>query len=546
MHIYSLVADREPQARLNPCIQTQRDIFPYLHTPTHLHHHHYHHYQQLHVGKTADVTVNDSDVDKVLGLSGGAIKGNQVQITVKSKSSKSGSGGGKSTYDKKLSHQNKETLKQYIGMKYNNTNHVLDLRDCTTSLSSIRADFQNTAFVNDIGNIIKNNCPEVRTINFADNDISSLAGFRYFHKSAPNLANLCFSNNPIMSLEELDHLKGYEKKLNELILKGIPAVHGLDSRIYNHEILSRFPTLKLLDLNPVQKLIEFNLPTHVSSVSLPPAKGSFFDTPGSQSTTTDFVQKFFAMYDSNRQKLFTVYNENACFSLSIPANVRYGILPKEYVTHSRNLNTLSSSSTSSSSSSFHSSYKSSAANKQKMADAMVYTLLKQGPAYIVVALDQLPATKHDINSFIADVFVLPSKSGQQLLQLSIHGSFLEVGANVTRKFHRVMLLTPSTNPQWPVCILNDQLFISSQFTKQQQQPVNDQSINVNLSLQSNSNNQVQQQQGSVQQQQEAMARQLSMQGMVSIDVAGQLLMQNNWNFGMATNQLQQLKSMGKL
>lgn len=88
---------------------------------------------------------------------------------------------------------------------------------------------------------------------------------------------------------------------------------------------------------------------------------------------------------------------------------------------------------------------------------------------VVAALDKLPATRHDLASFTADVFIIPPIKGSpaQRCMLTIKGRMQEKSVDSSwkeRMFHRTFILIAPAPPDslsagWQVAICNDQIDI---------------------------------------------------------------------------------------
>jgi len=247
---------------------------------------------------------------------------------------------------------------------------------------------------------------------------------------------------------------------------------AIDKYVLHHELVERFPNIKLIDNVSPQSAIKFPIPQNITAAVNPfPVKGSFFDSQNSQVTSANFINRYFQIFDSedtsHRQKLYGVYTPHSCFSLAITAGIR-GTVHEQFLKSNRNFHesthslaklsqvSISASSSSSSSSSFSNS--SSSSNST----GATTSFIKVGPLHITYALEQFPKTKHNVKDFIADVFLVPV-SGTKLLNVSIRGNFLEAASNVIYSFHRIFVLTPPSSEQahWPALVLNDQLTISN-------------------------------------------------------------------------------------
>lgn len=316
-----------------------------------------------------------------------------------------------------------------MGQAYQAQSKSLNLEGLATQLQDIpAASFKNSLFIQELLKIIEQNCREVQTVNFSNNGITTLSHFRGLHRAAPQLVNLCFAKNNISRINELESIR--DLKLHELILIENPITSSTHELIYHHEVQKRFPGIKLLDTEPLKQVIQFDIKTN----PMPPVQGSFFDSEHSLRTATTFVNKFFQLYDSDRQQLLSAYAANASFSLCVSSKANSNNLPQPYISASRNLLKLNNSK-----------------------DRLVTT-----PLSIIYQLTRLPPTQHNIPEFVADVFVLPSQTtsaGGSVLTISLRGTFTENG-NVLRLFHRTFLLVPPQDDQWPALIVNDQVHIS--------------------------------------------------------------------------------------
>jgi hypothetical protein len=377
-------------------------------------------------------------------------------------------------FERKLSNTSRDQLKELVSQKYDSSKKILNLKRLRSSVNDSltsfpELSFNNRAFVEEIATIIKHNFREATIIDLSDNDIQTLAGFRCFAQSAPNLKHLSLSNNSLTSISDFDYLSGHKNILLELFLKGNPVLLSTDKYVLHHELVERFPNIKLIDNVAPQSPIKFNLPSTITSAGTPyPVKGNFFDSPSSQGTCANFINRYFQLFDSedptHRQKLYGVYTSQSCFSLSIAKGIRVGTtssIHAQFLKGNRNLHesaqplaelshVLSSSSSSSSSSS-----------TEQKSSGETQSFIKMGPLHITYALEQLPKTKHNVKEFVADVFMI-SVSNSKLLNVCIRGNFLELVSNNVYSFHRVFILTPPSQEQaahWPALILNDQLTI---------------------------------------------------------------------------------------
>lgn len=251
-------------------------------------------------------------------------------------------------------------------------------------------------------------------------------------------------------MDQLEHLSQFRDKLRELVLTSNPLCMAfttapgaapqnpaqLDYAVYQQYVSSIFPALRLLDGQPMNPLIDFDLPVALSDsapTELPPLKESFFDSPQHQKMCFAFVSRYFELFDRDRQdrELISVYADQAVFSLQYQPEPKHSNI--KYTDMNRNISTLGGA---------------------KLRTAQEISLLKQGPVAIVSALHSLPPSKHDRDSFVADVVKVPSSSAELnaaggILHITIRGHFHETGLFGTRAQLRPLccLLFASPSPR---------------------------------------------------------------------------------------------------
>jgi len=306
--------------------------------------------------------------------------------------------------------------------------------------AAISINFSNNNFVKTILRLIKQNCPEVETITFANNGIKSLYPFSEILNILPGVKNLSFENNLIRNFSELDHLS--KIALREIVLKENPIANDVS---YQGEVTRRFPQLAFLDSQPPKPVIQFSIPSYSKSNSELPIKGSFFDSTERRDITLEFLKKFISLYDTNRDALLDVYTENSIFS----ACCHFSSIKKEpntrnsltgYMPYSRNLVHVT------------------APDKR-------LSLANVGHINIIHTLKQLPQTKHSPD-LVIDSFLLRVQ-GRETLLVSFHGSFWENPDGVNRSYDRIVTLAPAPpnskarTAGWQVVIINDQLSVTT-------------------------------------------------------------------------------------
>ncbi|KAG7089928.1 hypothetical protein E1B28_011560 [Marasmius oreades] len=319
--------------------------------------------------------------------------------------------------------------------------------------------------------------PEVQSLDlsnskFGGGDLALLGHY------LPQLANLSLHNNQLRSYRDLDSLAGKKGKLmllRELILTGNPIreeeVTKGKGEHFTREVTKRFPSLSVLDGQRISA-ISFDVP-QPSTSSTPAEKPSSttfpFEMGGSlivgvePALITNFLMRYFSLFDTNRAALQSVYDSTARYSFavntSIPERARtqglHTRLPNQKKLEwtqwlsnstggSRNLMRLGNS-----------------VEKQEQR-------LFIGGQAIVNSFQGLPQTKHDLSGpaekFSVDCFPVAHAGIMGLLTM-VHGEFTELPAEGLRSFDRTFLLVPAPDNSpskmdgWNVVIVSDQLMI---------------------------------------------------------------------------------------
>mmetsp|Transcript_40140 Transcript_40140/g.65082 ORF Transcript_40140/g.65082 Transcript_40140/m.65082 type:complete len:615 (+) Transcript_40140:183-2027(+) len=377
------------------------------------------------------------EFDQILALSGTEYEGTRLNVT-----------------EDRLKHAirpgrppipTSEEIAVFLKAHYDEASGVLSL----AALAS-QPEFQNKTVdlnlkmvPNRIVRIIDTVCPKVVTIDLSRNNLKTLEHFNELHTSAPAVQNLSFDTNSIQEFKELDHLKNLNPR--ELLFLNNPITA---KAAYREEVQARFKSLKYLDREPVKPVISFPLLDHVVSapINLPPIQGSYFDVATSQQLAESFASRYFNLFDTHREGLLNVYSDRSCFSLSTDTQQGGRDPLVRWFRYNRNL------------------------EKIKDANTRV-NLLNMGALEILSVLAKFPKTQHLSESLCVDCCLLNGlMPGVVLLQLSVHGTFVEVAANSGETdaqifFDRVFLLipaipgSPAAAAGWPAVILNDQLHL---------------------------------------------------------------------------------------
>ncbi|KAI0768083.1 NTF2-like protein [Trametes elegans] len=322
--------------------------------------------------------------------------------------------------------------------------------------------------------------PEVETISLAHNGLSSGRMMSPMAHYLPKLANLSLEGNRLGNWKEVDYISGKRMKLTELrelVLIGNPMreleYKNNRAQQYKSEIARRFPSLEILDGEPVAR-VGFDAPSTSNGASSRPHRipttfswnmEPSFIAGVDGTIVSNFFMRYFPLFDNQRGALLDVYAPDATFSFSantaIPPRARIEGLhvSKEFPNQrklewppwlsgglggSRNLGRM-------------------AGGLQKLSQS-----LHLGSDQVVKAMADLPGTRHDVagtpEKFSVDAF--PLKQGERTnLLITVHGQFAELPSQGIRSFDRsfVLALAPegsrAKQSGWDVVILSDQLVV---------------------------------------------------------------------------------------
>ncbi|KAI9470872.1 MAG: hypothetical protein EXX96DRAFT_586033 [Benjaminiella poitrasii] len=270
----------------------------------------------------------------------------------------------------------------------------------------------------------------VKTISFASNKLWSVVPIVKIADLFPNLQNLSLANNDIAEFRSLDKLANRLPNLQELMLSGNPIQTGNSFEVYQTEVTKRFPSIKFLDVQPVN--------TNTSSINATndisiPVRSHFFDQDNSRLAAQDLLSKYFPLFDSNRPSLLDLYDNQAVFSVVFS--------------------------------------KGSPQQRNLWGDSQVAPSRRMvfGNENIIKRLVQLPGTSHDLSSadkFMTDAWqTAGSQAHPVVLFLTVHGEFNEASAGNRLSFDRSFLVAPSSpgsraqSAGWSYVILSDSLIV---------------------------------------------------------------------------------------
>ncbi|KAL0577983.1 nuclear mRNA export, poly(A)+RNA binding protein [Marasmius crinis-equi] len=319
--------------------------------------------------------------------------------------------------------------------------------------------------------------PEVQSLDLSNNKWSGqdLAVLGHY---LPQLANLSLNNNNIRLYRDLDHVAGRKGKLlvlRELILTGNPLredeLKKGKGEHFTREVTKRFPSLAVLDGQRISA-ISFDVP-QASTSSTPPDKPSSTTFPLNMGgplivgvdpgLITQFLMRYFSLFDTNRPALQNVYDPTARYSFAVNTTIPERARTQGLHTRLPNQKKLD-----------WSQWLSNSTGGSRNLMRLGNSIEKQeqrlyiGGQSIVDSFKGLPQTKHDLGGpaekFSVDCFPVAHAGIMGLLTI-VHGEFTELPAEGLRSFDRTFLLVPAPeNSQakaggWDIVIVSDQLMV---------------------------------------------------------------------------------------
>ncbi|KAJ3004756.1 nuclear mRNA export, poly(A)+RNA binding protein [Thoreauomyces humboldtii] len=263
-------------------------------------------------------------------------------------------------------------------------------------------------------------------------------------------------DNRLNSLASVEELKGSRfPRLRELLLSGNPVAKKAVTRpggeiTYRQEIKRLFPTIEVLDMEPVVADISFAVDPGSEQMPLS-AKVGFIDA-AANTIAPDFIKNFLHAFDTNRQGLLDIYHEQACFSLSLDTTPPQGSRDPLQLSLWRGMD--------------HN------LQKHKSPEPRVSSFAS-GAENIIRAFGKLPKTRHaaypalshEGSHYLVEAYQM-GEGPTQSMYILIHGQVVEDPrghTNVVRSFDRTFVIVApgarSAQAGLPYSVANDQLVI---------------------------------------------------------------------------------------
>ncbi|KAG2195010.1 hypothetical protein INT47_005610 [Mucor saturninus] len=300
---------------------------------------------------------------------------------------------------------------------------------------------------------------DIVTISFARNHFKNVQQISTLAQYLPNIQNISFQDNLIKDYANLEALSGTGKlrHLRELLMAGNPLrdaemkQRGND-RAYVRNMVKRFPSLVLLDGVPVQLSESEVAAVHKTGRVLPADNmPNFFDNEISQAAATDFISKYYQLFDTNRVALSVIYDTNAIFSVT--SNVKLRAQQKIRRKDKKKLMDDDESLT-------WTGISRNLMGKSKKQEGKGLLI---GPEVIGSTICRLPPTIHDLHK--PQDFVVDAHQSPAGLLVCLHGEFKEDQSSSPYSYDRTFLLRPATPETpamaagWPYVIMSDILCV---------------------------------------------------------------------------------------
>lgn len=306
-----------------------------------------------------------------------------------------------------------QTLKMFLKLRYNPELKLLNLsavqQDPTLSAKGFFSSVSTKSKV--ITAMIKVACEmklDFTSADLSNNDLTDLTTVSDLAREFPKLQNLALLNNRLARVKVFEVWKKKLGYLRELILAGNPLLNTTNPTEINSiksELLKVFPRLVILDGEVLrnEEALRKNL-----SLLFDRPQAMFFQDDETRALSTNFITNFYNLWDSNRQQLMVLYQNESQFSVQIDMSHPKAFDSKDlpdfsyYLPLSRNLTKMSSA-------------------KVRMGK------LAHGQEQIFKSFTQIPKTQHDLitkpDDFSMECYRLPQMGA---ISITLHGSYKEV------------------------------------------------------------------------------------------------------------------------
>ncbi|WVR07757.1 hypothetical protein IAU60_004800 [Kwoniella sp. DSM 27419] len=337
----------------------------------------------------------------------------------------------------------------------------------------------------------------IHTLSLAGNNLDQLRQLEKLPNILPDIRALDLSGNPIKAFIELDNLRApgekkgkanagagslkslIELKLNDCLFRERTLQQSDGEQTYKHEILRRFPGLRILDgvslervIFPIERKPKVRLTDDQKAAfvakpfTFPCDAQAGFGEGDVKDYAMQFCAKFFALFDTDRNSLIPGYAPNALASISantLPSRSAHQVeVQKTRMNRPQPVSfeawtTLPS----------RNFFRGATSIKQRME-----TL--QSPADAERLLKwwnkAVPKTKHpltDPTKWCFETWVLDGEGESTKLCLMVQGEFEEMPSGTYRSFSRTFILSPVPQGSpaqaagWPAIILSDTMIVHS-------------------------------------------------------------------------------------
>lgn len=363
----------------------------------------------------------NKDADTLLSWSGVKFAGQPLKMT-KSTSADSFSnkaGGGVAGQSSNAI----ETITQFLKSRYQPDVKLLNLlavqQDASLSANGFFASISTTSkFFPALMKIAGELKLDVVSVDLSGNNLNDLTTISTLAHTFPLLKNLALLHNNFQRSKPFEVWRHKLNFLRELVLIGNPILNNPnEASILKQELMKSFPRLIVLNGEIIRNEEVLN---NLLTFPFDAPQAMFFQDDEVQNLSTNFVANFIKLWDSNRQDLLMLYQNESQFSMQVdsghphttevssnnrgPSNYQSGPDFGYYLSESRNLTRVSST-------------------KSR------FSRVALGPEQIFKSFSQLPKTRHDLMTkpelYSMESYRFPQLNG---IIITFHGVFDEVAA----------------------------------------------------------------------------------------------------------------------